>query len=56
MKINCENQERYFVGVGYEGRKIAWVSWKVICKPKKVGDLGIKDMRCFNRALLGQWV
>jgi len=43
------------VGLGHQGRKIAWVSRDIICKPKKDGDLSIKDLLIFNKALLGKW-
>ena len=38
-----------------EHRKIAWVSWKIVCMPKLKGGLGVKDLRTFNSALLGKW-
>ena len=42
---------------GEEGRrKINWVSWDVICKQKKEGELGVKDLYLFNLSLLGKWV
>lgn len=31
-------------------------SWSLVCKPKEVGGLGIKDMAIFNRALLSKWL
>jgi len=36
------------MGMGFEGRKIAWVKWEQMCKPKEEGRLGLKDMRFFN--------
>lgn len=38
-----------------EGRKICWVKWDVVCKPREEGGLGIKNIRVFNLALLGNW-
>ncbi|MCH87323.1 ribonuclease H protein, partial [Trifolium medium] len=37
------------------GRKIAWVSWAKVCRPKTCGGLGIRDLRAGNLALLGKW-
>ncbi|XP_019447237.1 PREDICTED: uncharacterized protein LOC109350456 [Lupinus angustifolius] len=34
-------------------RGIPWVAWSDVCKPKKFGGLGIKDLSRFNDALLG---
>lgn len=42
------NAKKLFKGWGHQDRKIEWVSWEVICKPKHIGDLGIKDLRNFN--------
>ncbi|GAU30313.1 hypothetical protein TSUD_211700 [Trifolium subterraneum] len=36
-------------------RKIAWVSWDKICRPKNRGGLGIQDFRVVNLVLLGKW-
>ncbi|XP_050222576.1 uncharacterized mitochondrial protein AtMg00310-like [Mercurialis annua] len=35
-------------------RKIAWVSWKKICKAKKDGGLGFCNLRAFNLAMLAK--
>lgn len=37
-------------------KKIPWVSWGKICKPKQEGGLGIKNLELFNEVLLGKWV
>nr|KYP72205.1 Putative ribonuclease H protein At1g65750 family [Cajanus cajan] len=48
--------QRNFLWGGEEGiRKISWVSWEKICKPKDQGGLGIKNIELFNDALLGKW-
>jgi hypothetical protein len=38
-----------------EARKIHWIKWDRICKPKENGGLGIRDLRIFNIALLEKW-
>ena len=46
---------RFLWGGGSEQRKITWVKWEIVCLPKEKGGLGIKDIRTFNKALLGKW-
>ncbi|RZB79929.1 UDP-galactose/UDP-glucose transporter 5 [Glycine soja] len=48
-------QRKFLWGRGLDQRKIAWVKWESICLPKEKGGLGIKDVRNFNKALLGKW-
>ena len=48
-------QRRFLWGGGLDQRKIAWVKWESVCLPKEKGGLGIKDVRNFNKALLGKW-
>jgi len=48
-------QRDFLWGWGQEGRKIACVKWDLICKSKEEGGLGVKDLKCFNMALLGKW-
>jgi len=49
-------QRDFLWGWGYEGRKVAWASWKKVCEPREAGGLGIIDLRVFNLALLGKWI
>jgi len=49
-------QRDFLWGWGAEGRKIAWASWNLVCKPREFGGLGITDLRLFNLALLGKWI
>ncbi|WJX66218.1 hypothetical protein P8452_50797 [Trifolium repens] len=37
------------------GSKIPWVSWSDVCRPKKDGGLGVKDLKIFNLSLLAKW-
>jgi len=43
-------------GWGAEGRKITWSSWENICNPKEEGDIGIRHIDLFNKALLAKWL
>lgn len=33
-------------------RKIHWIAWKKLCRPKAEGGLGFRDMKLFNWALI----
>lgn len=35
-------------------RKISWIKWSTICQSKNLGGLGVRDLECFNMALLGK--
>jgi len=48
-------QRRFLWGWGRDKRTIPWISWENICKTREEGGLGIKDIRCFNYALLAKW-
>jgi len=49
-------QRKFMWGWGEEGRKIAWISWDNICKPKEEGELVIRRIDLFNKALLAKWL
>jgi hypothetical protein len=44
--------QREFLWGGVGGRKIFWVKWSVVCKEKKQGGLGVRDVRIVNLSLL----
>jgi hypothetical protein len=48
-------QRKFFWGGIGSRRKTCWVKWTEICKPKKEGGLGIKDLRLMNTSLLAKW-
>ncbi|CAN0915024.1 Putative ribonuclease H protein At1g65750 [Linum grandiflorum] len=37
-------------------KKFHMVSWEKVKVPKERGGLGITDLRCMNKALLGKWI
>jgi hypothetical protein len=49
--------QRNFLWGGASGvkNKIAWVSWKDVCRPKEDGGLGVRDLKWFNLSLLAKW-
>ena len=49
-------QRVFLWGWGADGRKIAWASWNLVCKPRELGGLGIIDPKLFNLALMGKWI
>ncbi|KAE8659133.1 Mannose-P-dolichol utilization defect 1 protein [Hibiscus syriacus] len=42
-------------GGASDKKNIHWIKWDLVCKPKKLGGLGIPNL-LLNRALLGKWV
>ncbi|GLU19134.1 hypothetical protein SLE2022_353990 [Rubroshorea leprosula] len=48
-------RRRFLWGGAGERKKVAWVAWENICLNKLEGGLGIKNLSCFNKSLLGKW-
>lgn len=48
-------QRDFLWGSNKSNRKLPWVRWEKICEEKNQGGLRVKDLRCFNEALLGNW-
>jgi len=48
-------QRKFLWDWDIEGRKIVWIKWDNLCKPKAKGGLGIKQIDIFNKALLSKW-
>lgn len=52
-EIQAIFQQFWWKSVG-EDRGTAWVAWDTLCKPKKDGGLGFKNISLFNQALLAK--
>jgi len=44
--------ESLHIGRVKEGNKKLWVRWPNMCRPKSNGDLGIRDLRMVNQAII----
>ena len=42
----------FWWGQKKEERKIPWIAWDKLCKPKADEGMGFKDLKAFNLALL----
>lgn len=53
---NCKIRRNFlWGGTSLEERKIHLVNWELVCQPKKLGGLGVLDLKIFNEALLAKW-
>uniref|UniRef100_A0A251V012 Putative RNA-directed DNA polymerase, eukaryota n=1 Tax=Helianthus annuus TaxID=4232 RepID=A0A251V012_HELAN len=43
-------------GGSEEVRKMSWVAWDVVTRPKRYGGLGINKLKLVNEALLSKWI
>ncbi|XP_058733800.1 uncharacterized protein LOC131605468 [Vicia villosa] len=48
-------QSKFLWGGGDRDKSIHWVSWDTVCKSRKEGGLGVKDVEIMNVALLSKW-
>lgn len=45
----------FWKGGAQNERKIHLANWPMLCRPKKIGGLGILDIKVFNQAILSKW-
>jgi mannosylglycoprotein endo-beta-mannosidase len=48
-------QREFLWGGARGGKKVSWVRWGVVCKAKKNGGLGVRDIDLVNVSLLAKW-
>ncbi|CAI0546189.1 unnamed protein product [Linum tenue] len=44
----------FWWGQQQEEGKTHWLKWKELCRPKKLGGMGFRNLQSFNLALLGK--
>ena len=49
-------RRRFFWGYKEREKKICWVSWNQIMRPKSKGGLGIASLKIKNEGLLSKWI
>lgn len=50
-----KNYRAFLWGKEERGRKISWIPWELICKPKAKGGLGLGHVEWKNKSLLLKW-
>lgn len=54
-EIDKTRRNFFWKGGAQNERKIHLANWPMLCKPKKMGGMGILDLRIFNKAILSKW-
>lgn len=54
MSFRLEGSTDILRGGGNLDKKVHQVNWKVVCSSKENGDLGLRCLSNFDRALLGK--
>jgi hypothetical protein len=44
---------RFWWGHKGNDKRVAWMSWERMGKPKEKGGMGYRDLECFNMAIVG---
>ena len=45
---------QFWWGQVKDEKKLAWLNWDKLCRPKEMGGMGFRDLRMFNLALLAK--
>lgn len=45
---------RFWWGQQGDEKRTHWLRWQELCRPKSEGGVGLRDLSCFNRALLSK--
>ena len=54
-EIDKTRRNFFWKGGVQNERKIHLANWPMLCKPKKMGGMGILDLKIFNKAILSKW-
>jgi hypothetical protein len=54
-KIIKRIQREFLWGCRGGRKRVNWVKWDDVCKPKHLGGLGVRDLRVVNISLLAKW-
>jgi hypothetical protein len=48
-------QRDFLWGARGDRKKVNWIKWDVVCQPKRLGGLGVRDIRAVNISLMAKW-